>query len=43
MNEIEKQILTGEIDDPEFLTFAIENSEELFSYNASRRINKPGL
>ncbi len=30
--KMEKQILTGEIDDPEFLTFAIANVSELFSY-----------
>lgn len=29
---MEKQILTDEIDDPEFLTFAIANVSELFSY-----------
>jgi hypothetical protein len=30
--KMEKQILTDEIDDPEFLTFAITNVSELFSY-----------
>jgi hypothetical protein len=30
--KMEKQILTDEIDDPEFLTFAIANVSELFSY-----------
>ncbi len=28
--QIEKQILTDEIDDPEFLNFAVENISELF-------------
>ncbi len=31
-SKIEKQILTDEIDDPEFLEFAIENLDELFSH-----------
>ncbi len=30
--QIEKQILTDEIDDPEFLNFAVENISELFGY-----------
>ena len=30
--KMERQILTDEIDDPEFLTFAIANVSELFSY-----------
>ncbi|MFQ5962681.1 MAG: hypothetical protein ACE5KZ_00170 [Candidatus Scalinduaceae bacterium] len=38
-SEIEKQILTDEIDDPEFLEFAIENFTELLSYIESGRVN----
>ncbi|MFQ5715149.1 MAG: hypothetical protein ACE5GU_14065 [Candidatus Scalinduaceae bacterium] len=34
-----KHILTDEIDDPEFLAFAIENFSELFSYITSVKIN----
>ncbi len=30
--KIEKQILTDEIDDTEFLNFAVENISELFGY-----------
>ncbi len=37
--QIEKQILTDEFDDAEFLNFAIENFDKLFSYIASGRIN----
>ena len=37
--QIEKQILTDEIDDPEFLNFAVENISELFGYLATGRVN----
>ncbi len=37
--QIEKQILTDEIDDPELLNFAIENYTELFLYIKDGRIN----
>ena len=37
--QIEKQILTDEFDDSEFLNFAIENFEELLSYIKSGIIN----
>ncbi len=37
--QIEKQILTDEIDDPEFLKFAVENISELFGYIATGRVN----
>ncbi len=37
--ELDKQILTDEFDDPEFLAFAIENYSELFGYIASGRVN----
>ncbi len=37
--QIEKQILTDEIDDPEFLEFAVENISELLSYIESGRVN----
>ncbi len=37
--QIEKQILTDEIDDPEFLEFAIENLSGLLSYIESGRVN----
>ena len=37
--QIEKQILTDEIQDTEFLNFAVENISELFGYIASGRIN----
>ncbi len=40
--QIEKQILTDEIDDPEFLEFAVENISELFGYHCNRCvIQKP--
>ncbi len=38
-NKMEKQILTDEIQDPEFYNFAIENYTELFLYIATGRIN----
>ncbi len=34
-----QEILSDEIDDPEFLEFAIENLSELISYIESGRIN----
>ncbi len=34
-----QEILTDEIDDPEFLDFAIENLEELLSYIAQGNLN----
>jgi hypothetical protein len=37
--QIEKQILTDEIDDPEFLEFAIDNLNELLSYIDSGKLN----
>ncbi len=37
--QIEKQILTDEIDDPELLNFAVENISELFGYLATGRVN----
>ncbi len=37
--QIEKQILTDEIQDPELLNFAVENISELFGYLATGRIN----
>ncbi len=37
--QIEKQILTDEIDDEEFLNFAVENISELFGYLATGRVN----
>ncbi len=37
--QIENQILTDEIDDPEFLEFAVENISELFGYIATGRVN----
>ncbi len=37
--EIATQILTDEIDDPEFLDFAIENLSELLSHFESGRVN----
>ncbi len=37
--QIEKQILTDEIQDQEFLNFAVENLNELLSYIESGRIN----
>ncbi len=38
-SKIEKQILVDEIDDPEFLDFAIENYSEMFGYINTGRIN----
>jgi hypothetical protein len=37
--QIEKQILTDEIQGPEFLNFAVENISELFGYIATGRVN----
>ncbi len=37
--QIEKQILTDEIQDTEFLEFAVENISELFGYLATGRVN----
>ncbi len=37
--QIEKQILTDEIDDSEFLNFDVENISELFGYIATGRVN----
>ncbi len=37
--QIEKQILTDEIQDPEFLYFAVYNISELFGYLATGRVN----
>ncbi len=37
--QIEKQILTDEIQDTEFLNFAVENISELFGYLASGKID----
>ncbi len=37
--QIEKQILTDEIDDPELLNFAVYNISELFVYIATGRVN----
>ena len=34
-----QQILSDEIDDPEFLEFAIENLDELFSYIINGNLN----
>ena len=39
IHEIEKLILEDEIDDPEFLEFAIENYSEMFEYIATGRVN----
>jgi hypothetical protein len=36
---MEKQILTDEIQDPEFLDFAVEHISELFGYLATGRVN----
>ncbi len=36
--QIEKQILTDEIDDPELLNFAVENYSEMFGYINTGRI-----
>ncbi len=38
-SKIEKQILTDEIQDTEFLNFAVENISELFGYLATGRVN----
>ncbi len=37
--QIEKQILTDEIDDPELLNFTVYNISELFGYIATGRVN----
>ncbi len=37
--QIEKQILTDEIQDQEFLNFAVYNISELFGYLATGRVN----
>jgi hypothetical protein len=37
--QIERQILTDEIQDQEFLNFAVENISELFGYLATGRVN----
>ncbi len=37
--QIEKQVLTDEIRDTEFLNFAVENMHELFGYLATGRVN----
>ncbi len=37
--QIEKQILTDEIDNPELLNFAVENISELFVYLTTGRVN----
>ncbi len=37
--QIEKQILTDEIQDQELLNFAVENISELFGYLATGRVN----
>ncbi len=37
--QIKKQILTDEIQDTEFLEFAVENISELFGYLATGRVN----
>ena len=37
--KIEKQILTDETQDPEFLDFAIENYSEMFGYINTGRVN----
>ncbi len=34
-----KQILVDEIDDPELLTFAVENYSEMFGYINTGRVN----
>ncbi len=38
-SKIEKQILTDEIQDTEFLNFAVENISGLFGYLATGRVN----
>ncbi len=37
--QIEKQILTDEIQDTKFLNFAVENISELFGHLATGRVN----
>ncbi len=37
--QIEKQILTDEIQDTELLNFAVENISEMFGYLATGRVN----
>ncbi len=37
--QIEKQILTDEIDDPELLNFAVENISKLFGYITTGSVN----
>ncbi len=37
--KIEKQMLTDEIQDPEFLEFAIEHYSEMFGYINTGRVN----
>jgi hypothetical protein len=37
--QIEKQILTDEIQDTEFLNFAVDNISEMFGYLATGRVN----
>ncbi len=37
--QIEKKILTDEIQDTEFLNFAVDNISELFGYLATGRVN----
>ncbi len=39
--ELGKQILTDEIDDSEFLNFAIENHSELFALSSSAPFSPP--
>ncbi len=38
-SKIEKQILEDEIDDPEFLEFAIDHYSEMFGYINTGRVN----
>jgi len=38
-SKIEKQILVDEIDDEEFLNFAVENINEMFGYINTGRVN----
>ena len=40
--KIEKQILTDEIDNPEYLEFAIENYSGIFGYSAIGNLNIKG-
>ncbi len=37
--QIEKQILTDEIQDPELLNFAVENISDMFGYIDTGRVN----